>query len=213
VLIKQQLLAALASGLLPISEAREDIIGFFSQLTSSSEERQPKAAQSADVDNAFGADSAFLLWIAEAVAGSRSAAEQCLIDARSISRERSGLFADWLAQWARSATLNQAIWHAHEEISAAARRYEQSRCPHGGHVAPTLDEIRELSELPPQELVHSLDPFVRTVALMRGVSHCALQDCAIRLGTTRSAVAVACCEFDRWKHSRMNASRDAATRQ
>jgi hypothetical protein len=147
---------------------------------------------------AFDSDSAFLLWLAEVITGDPKVAEECLVDARKISQHQSGLFADWLTQWARAATIQQAILRVHGQILLASRNYDQIRCPHGGHVPVPLEQFRELQSVSAQEIVSELDTFVRAVGLLRGVSHCVLQDCSIRLGTTRTSVAAACCAFDKW---------------
>ena len=156
------------------------------------------AARSIQLDAAFDSDSAFLLWLAEVITGDSQVAEECLVDARKISQQHSGLFVDWLTQWARSATIQQAIQRVHTQISLASHNYDQIRCPHGGHVPVPLEEFRELQSVSAQKVAAELDPFVRTVGVLRGVSHCALQDCSIRLGVTRTSVAAACCVFEQW---------------
>ena len=87
------------------------------------------AARSIQLDAAFDSDSAFLLWLAEVIAGDSQVAEESLVNARKISQQHSGLFVDWLTQWARSATIQQAIQRVHTQISLASRKYDQIRCP------------------------------------------------------------------------------------
>ena len=153
------------------------------------------------MENAFQEDSTYLLWLAEVITGDSARARQCVIDARLISEQHSGLFVDWLAQWARTSTIMHAIGDSRTEIMLASQIYQERHCPHGGHAPTTTEQIMQLRQLPAEEIVRSLDAFVRAIALLRGVSHCALQDCALRLGTTRYAVAAASCELDRWLHS------------
>lgn len=156
------------------------------------------AARSIQLNAAFDSDSAFLLWLAEVITGDPKVAEECLVDAWKISQHQSGLFVGWLTQWARAATIRQAIQRVHGQILRASHNYDQIRCSHGGHVPIPLEQFRELQSVSAQEIVSELDPFVRAVGILRGVSHCVLQDCSIRLGATRTSVAAACCTFDRW---------------
>jgi len=156
------------------------------------------AARSIQLNAAFDSDSGFLLWLAEVITGDSKVAEECLVDARKISQQQSGLFVDWLSQWARSATVQQAIQRAHGQILLVSHSYDQICCPHGGHALIPLEQMRELQSLSAQEIVSALDPFVRAVGILRGVSHCVLQDCSIRLGATRTSVAAAYCVFDQW---------------
>jgi hypothetical protein len=166
---------------------------------------QPGAARSSQLNAAFDSDSTFLLWLAEVITGDSKVAEECLVDARTISEQQSGLFVDWLAQWARSATIQQAIQRAHGQILCASHNYDQIRCPHGGHVPTPLEDFRQLHLVSAQEIVSELDPFVRAVGILRGVSRCAIQDCSIRLAATRTSVAAACCVFEQWTANRYRA--------
>jgi hypothetical protein len=176
----------------------ESIGRFFSGSGKLHAEDQSAAARRQAIEQAFTEDSAFLIWLAEVITGDYATAHQCVVDARSLSDQHSGVFVDWLAQWARISTIKQAVLRTEHEISQAAHSYEKRRCPHGGHASPTAEQLRGLQELEAQEIVRSLDAFARVVLLLRGVSQCTLQDCAIRLGTTRAAIAVACCEVERW---------------
>jgi hypothetical protein len=176
----------------------ESIVRIFSRSNELHAEDQSVAARRQAIEQAFTEDLAFLIWLAEVITGDRATAQRCVVDARSLSDQHSGVFVDWLAQWARISTVKQAILCNEHEIEQASHIYESRRCPHGGHASPTAEQIRGLHQLGAQKIVRSLDAFARVVILLRGVSHCTLQDCAIRLGTTRAAVAVACCEVERW---------------
>ena len=164
------------------------------------------AARSKHLTAVFDSDSTFLLWLAEVITGDPNVAQECLVDARKISEQQSGLFVDWLSQWSRSATIQQAIQRAYRQISLASQKYEQIRCPHGGHVPLSLEHFRILQSVPAQKIAADLDPFVRAVGILRGVSHCVLQDCAIRLGVSRTSVAAACCVFEHWTDLRKPSS-------
>ena len=142
------------------------------------------------------------------ITGDRKIAEECLVDARKISQQQSNLSVNWMSQWARSATIKQAIQKAHGQILIASHNYDQIHCPHGGHPVIAIEQMRELQSVSAQEIVSELDPFARAVGILRGVSHCVIKDCSIRLGTTSNSVAAACCAFEKWMLRKQRCARD-----
>ncbi len=159
-------------------------------------------ASPAEIDKAFEEQSGYLKWLAEVITGDRALAEQCVADARRAAMETSGVFSDWSVPWARAATIERAVEYVGHEIGSSSHRYAQVRCLHGGHAPLTLVDIDSLREICPQEIVAELDPFARAVLLLRSVQRCTVQDCALRLGSVRSAVAGACCALEQWLHLR-----------
>lgn len=97
-----------------------------------------------EINKAFEADSRFLKWLAELITGDPEIGEQCVADARKLTKERSGVFSNWLGQWARSATIDRAIAHGRNQINAASQRYVNSSCSHGGHVPLAAEEVDSL---------------------------------------------------------------------
>lgn len=159
---------------------------------------QVSFASPTEIEAAFDAESDNLRWLARLVTGDVHAAERCVTDARRISSARSGLFSDWLKQWARSATIQQAIEHSRYDIAASAITYEKSRCDHSGHEPPSWEVIERFRAMSLDQVKSELDPFVRAVMALRGGQRCNIQECALRLASTRSAVMAACCVLDEW---------------
>ena len=173
---------------------------------------KPSLASCAEVESAFDTDSEILQWLAWIITDNEQVALQCVAEARKLSSEQSEVFSDWLAQWARSSTIQRAIAYRRSDIISASHNYEKVQCMHGGHAALTLREI-ECLRMTPVQIPAELDLFARAVMLLRGVQHCTLQDCAQRLGCTLSAVVAASCASDQWAHARGKLCRDTRDSQ
>jgi hypothetical protein len=174
----------------------------FWEVERQSELLKPVLVTTAEVEDQFDTESVFLHWLAEVITGDRLLAESCVTDARNIASRRAGLFVEWLTQWARAATIQCAIDRTHKEILAAAYEYKDFRCSHGGHAPLSAEEVSALQGIPIHEITTTLDPFVRAVMILRGIPHCAIQDCALRLRTTRLAVCAGCCVAAQWLQGR-----------
>jgi hypothetical protein len=166
------------------------------------ESSKPVIVSTVEIQHEFDAESVFLLWVAEVITGDPQLAEKCVTDARNIASTRSGIFLDWLTQWARTATIQCAIGHSQKQIISAAWKYRDFRCSHGGHAPLSRDETRLLRTTPISEILTTLDPFVRTVMILRAIPNCAVQDCALRLGTSRLVVCAGCCAAAQWLQMR-----------
>lgn len=155
-------------------------------------------ASAEELGEAFSVQREHLLWLAQVVTGDGELASKCCVDARRLSKGSSGMFRDWLLQWARVATVRSAVECVREGIGEHAAQYETSRCPHGGHASFTLEELEWLGEVEVSTLISELDSFARAVLVVRGVQGAAIQECALTLGASRSAVMSAHCHILRW---------------
>ncbi len=105
---------------------------------------KPSIASIAEIENAFDTESELLQWIAWLITGDQGLAARCVADARKLSREKTGVFSDWLIQWARSATIQRAIEYSRDLITSASHQYENARCVHGEHTPLTIEQIENL---------------------------------------------------------------------
>lgn len=173
--------------------------------------RDERFASAADIHQEFDSQSERLHWLAQVITGDADLAKECVIDARNLSSKNSSVFRDWLTQWAVSATIRSAIEFIREEIIQSAARYSGASCRHGGHEPLTRDQVEALRQMDSQQIASALDPFSRTVLIVRGVQHAAIQDCALTLAVPRSAVVAAFCEVSGWLQSEQSSERMAQT--
>lgn len=159
--------------------------------------QRDKYASAPDIDMEFELRTEQLHWLAEVITGDPKLADQCVIDGRSLANRNSGVFRDWLGQWARSATIRSSVDCVRTEIAASEVKYEQARCVHSGHGAFSVEKADAIQTLPPEVLVSTLDPFARAVMVLRGVQRAAIQECALTLRSTRAAVNTAFCSAER----------------
>jgi hypothetical protein len=161
---------------------------------------RPSFASIAEIENAFDAESELLLWIAWLITGDQVLATRCVADARKLSCEKTGVFSDWLTQWARSATIQRAIEYSKDLISSASHQHENAQCTHGEHTPLTIGQIDNLRIMSLEVMIEELDAFTRAVMLLRSIQRCTIHDCALRLESTRSAIVAACCALEQWVH-------------
>src|SRR4051794_41103983 len=81
---------------------------------------KPNLASLGEIENAFDTESELLHRIAWLITGDQGLATKCVADARTLSREKAGLFSDWLTQWARAATIHRAIEFGCDQITSAS---------------------------------------------------------------------------------------------
>jgi hypothetical protein len=166
------------------------------------QESAPKTSQFAsvaEIRQTFESLNEELVWLAEVITGDADAAVACVINATQLSETHSAIFRDWLAQWARRATVRSALNHMRARISSVAEeKYQPLRCSHGGHEVLSNGEAEALQQWPAMTLAAQMDPLSRAVLILRGVGHAAVQDCALSLNVPRAAVLAAYCGAVGW---------------
>jgi hypothetical protein len=154
-------------------------------------------ATSAEIENVFDVQRENLRWIAYAITGNEQLAEGSLVDARGLQPTATGVFRDWLVQWAGSATARVAATNIGESLRQAAKKYANWSCDHSSHDI-SHEESSLLAQLSPEEIVDGLDPFARTILVLRGMERASISDCAILLNVSRRAVLGAYCHALWW---------------
>lgn len=161
--------------------------------------RDPRFASVAEIRETFASLNEELLWLAEVITADVSVAAGCVINATRLSENHSTIFRDWLAQWARIATIRGSLDHVRAEISSTAeQKYQYVRCSHRGHEVLSSGEAAALQRWPAMTLAAQLDPLSRAVLILRGIEHAAIQDCALNLSVPRAAVLSAYCGALGW---------------
>ncbi len=148
----------------------------------------------------------YLSRLALLITGDESAAEQSVVHACEITVQGHSPFRDWLAEWAKSATITSAISKSADAISSCEPAYKGLRCSHSEHLVPGDDaECDERLSLvlgaDPSVLIAELDPLVRAVLVLRAAIRSSVQDCASRLNVSRATILAANCRAMTWLHN------------
>ena len=141
------------------------------------------------------------------ITGDQATADQAVLQACEITLQGNSPFRDWLLEWAKAATIASAISHGTEAIRICEAAYKDQRCPHVEHLSPGDAEERAASldlilGADAQTLIAELDSLCRAVLVLRVAIRSSIQDCALRLNVSRTAVLAANCHVLMWLHER-----------
>ena len=141
------------------------------------------------------------------ITGDQATAEQAFVQACEMTLQGNSPFRDWLFEWAKAATIANAISHGTEAIRSYEVAYKDRRCPHVEHLSQGDAEERAASldlilGADAQKLIAELDPLCRAVLVLRVAIRSSIQDCALRLNVSRAAVLGANCHVLTWLHER-----------
>jgi len=152
-----------------------------------------------------------LYWISLVITGDDTIAEQAILNANELSASWSGVFRDWLIEWANHVTVRAAVRAVHDLISASAKRYAGSSRETSDYDVPSdvlsvvlsNDQIASLRQIDPRDIIAALDPLARSALVLRGMQHASIADCALLLDVPRQIVAGAYREALRWNSERV----------
>jgi len=176
-------------------------------------------ASPAEIVSCFEDQRSVLGRLAFLITGAQATADQAVVRACEITLQGNSPFRDWLLEWAKSATIANAISHGTEAIRSCEAAYKDQRCPHVEHLSPCDDEERAASldlilGADARTLIAELDSLCRAVLVLRVAIRSSIQDCALRLNVSRSAVLAANCHVLTWLHERhvkaLEKNRDAS---
>jgi len=95
-------------------------------LHSTERERQEpfrdSLASNQEIKSVFAEQRDYLYWISLVITGDDTIAEQAILNANELSASWSGVFRDWLIEWANHVTVRAAVRAVHDLISASAKR-------------------------------------------------------------------------------------------
>ena len=139
------------------------------------------------------------------ITGDQTTAEQAIVAACEITLRGNSPFHDWLLEWAKAATITNAISQRAVAIRLCEAGYKDRPCDHPEHLlqgeaverSARLDLILQADG---QELIAELDPLCRAVLVLRVAIRSSIQDCVIRLNVSRAAVLSANCRAMTWLH-------------
>ncbi len=160
-------------------------------------------ATDAEMRQAFEMEHETLRWVSLVITGDTSKAEKAIVDATGLQKTSGGVFRDWLARWAHSATARVAVVNVRDSIIADASKYFTCSCSHMDHELLSDAQSVALRKLDPQEIVANLDFLARAVLVLRGIQRASISDCSMLLGVPRSSITSAYCHALRWFYKRM----------
>ena len=176
-------------------------------------------ASSAEIVACFQDQRNVLGRLAFLITGEQTTAEQAVVQACEMTLQGNSPFRDWLFEWAKAATIASVISHGTEAIRICEAAYKDRRCLHVEHLSQSDAEERAASldlilGTDAQTLIAELDPLCRAVLVLRVAIRSSIQDCALRLNVSRSAVVAANCHALTWLQERrvttMEENRDAS---
>lgn len=162
-----------------------------------------ETATTSEVLACFHGERALLFRFALLITADEAAAERCLIEARETTIKGHGPFRDWLTEWAKVATVTNAIQHCITAIRGCEALYDNQQCTHIGHLTHAEDSNREpqlaaILETDPEIVIDALDPLSRAVLVLKVAMRCSVKECALRLNVPRAAVTAAYCRAMTW---------------
>ncbi len=131
-------------------------------------------------------------WLAYFITGDHSTAAACVVDACSLSRSHNHLFAEWLLQWARYATIRSALHTQSARIWQLSVNYPQPTCVHDKHGLLSADLV-ELLVPESDRLLNQLDVISRAALLICGIEKHSVTEAAVMIGVSSVCIRAAYC--------------------
>jgi DNA-directed RNA polymerase specialized sigma24 family protein len=137
------------------------------------------------------------------ITGDQAMADQAMVRACEITLRGNSPFRDWLLEWAKVATIVDAISRQGKTIRMCEAVYKDRRCPHVEHLRQLDDERRAaglalILQMDAQKIIAELDPLCRAILVLRIAIQSSIQDCSLRLNVSRSAAVAANCVAMSW---------------
>lgn len=162
---------------------------------------RPRLASRSDMEAIFETEHENLFWIAYLITGDAYISLQTITQASELSFAIS-VFQDWLVRWAHSITARVAIDTVRAPIAQLANCYADWGCNHRAHDVFSNEESEAFRLADPIEVLATLNPFARSVAVLRGMEKASASECALRLGVSRHSITGAYCEALQWTRQR-----------
>ena len=160
-------------------------------------------ASIAEVLECFRHEQPFLSQLALLITGDPAIADQSVVDACEMTVKGHSPLRDWLLEWAKSATIANAISKRAEAIRDCEAAYKDQVCSHFEHTSQVNAEQRaaQLSMLLSTDnlkVINELDTLSRAVLVQRLAIRSSIQDCVLRLNVGRATVLAANCRAMTW---------------
>jgi hypothetical protein len=160
-------------------------------------------ASSAEVLECFLEERQFLSQLAFLITGDQASADQSVLNACEMTVKGRSPFRDWLLEWAKAATITNAMSKCAETMSEREAGYKDQGCSHSEHTLQLDAEQRTanfniLLKTDTLKVVEELDALSRAVLVLRLAIGSSIRDCALRLNVGRATVLAANCRAMTW---------------
>jgi DNA-directed RNA polymerase specialized sigma24 family protein len=133
-----------------------------------------------------------LLWVAEVIAGSRPAGEQCLAEAIELAEIAQYVGQEWMLSWVKRllvhVALNRISGETRELLAAAGTRTAVALA----RAEVSVRDRETLRSISPQRIVASLDVLERACFILHVYLAYPVLDCALLLGCPRGWIESIC---------------------
>ncbi len=160
-------------------------------------------ASASEIVTCFQNEGSHLGKLAFMITGDQATADQSVVNAREITLHGNSPFREWLLEWAKVATVTNAISLRPEAIRVYEALYKVRPCTHIDHLWQGDAEEREstlnlIIQADAQKLIAELDPLCRAILVLRVAIRSSIEECVLRLNVSRAAVLGANCRAMTW---------------
>lgn len=179
-------------------------MSWFDAISDEADHSRERASAS-EVFTCFRNQRSLLLRLAFLITGEEATAEESVLNARETTVQGHSPFRDWLAEWAKAATIASAISHSIGAIRACEASFKDQRCTNADRpqYSDNPDQAGDLDALlgsDPGVLIAELDALARAVLVLRVAIRSSIQNCALRLNVSRRAALAANRRAMTWLH-------------
>jgi DNA-directed RNA polymerase specialized sigma24 family protein len=133
-----------------------------------------------------------LLWLAEVMAGSRPASEQCLAEATELAEEAKYVGREWMLSWVTRLLVHVALKRISGEIRELLPPAGTRRSVTVSRADASTVNRKELRSIAAQRIIASLDVLERTCFVLHAYLQYPVLDCALLLGCPRGWIEFIC---------------------
>ena len=150
-----------------------------------------------------------LLWIAEVMAGSRPAAEQCVAEVIVLAEGAQYVGRDWLLSWVKRLLVHVALKRTSDEICELLPPAGARSAVALARAGVSVRDQQKLRSIAPQRVVAAFNVLERACLILHVYLDYPLLDCALLLGCPRGWVESICervltkivaADQDDWQH-------------
>jgi len=127
-----------------------------------------------------------LLWLAEVMAGSRAAGEQCLAEAIDLAEAAQYVGQEWMLSWVKRLLVHVALRRISGEIREFLQAAGTRSSVTGSRADASTANRQTLRSIPPQRILFSLNVLERACFVLYAYLQYPVLDCALLLGCPRT---------------------------
>jgi DNA-directed RNA polymerase specialized sigma24 family protein len=133
-----------------------------------------------------------LLWLAEVLAGSRPAGEECLAEAIALAEETQYVGTEWMLSWAKRMLVHTALKRISGNIRQLLFPAEARNAVPLGRAGTSAFDQQRLRFISPSRIIASFDVLERACFILYGYLDYPVLDCALLLECPRAWIETIC---------------------